>query len=302
MADQELGFFKTACRDAERMVSILALESAGNKCVVGCINSWYSTVPVYPNIKYKIYMFHSPPRHAAKDNLNMYVITFCNVMADLTKPRNQNTWYLNCKEKFIFFSRFFYMVFWKGFTPTIFDLLPFPVWYVLTLSIYGYRFTILPLYLKLVGYGKHVDWNVPTLGSLQPKPHEIRFASPKLSLSTRNKLSQHNYGDSDFETMLMCLYNKTAHLSPHSQSPGSPIVSGFPGNFMDHLIGVYKILVAWKQPVHVARAGLFHSVYGTFDYRGGCFDLRDGRKPLQSLIGPVSQGKADVFSSPYIYK
>jgi hypothetical protein len=231
----ESGFFKTACRDAERIVSILSLEST-----------------------------------------------------DLTKPRNQNSWYQNFSEKCTFFSRFFYMVFYKGFTPTIFDLLPFPVWYALTLSVYGYRFTILPIYLKLCGYGKYANWNSPALGSLQPKPHEIKFSLPKLSLSTRNRLSEHNYGDSDFEIMVLCLYNKTTHLSPHSQSPGNPFVEGFPGNFLNHLIGVYKILVAWKQPVYVTRAGLFHSVYGTFDYRGGCFDLRDGRSPLQNLIGPVS--------------
>lgn len=229
--------------------------------------------------------------HIHKCMICLCVCVFVSVyiLADLTKPRKHNSWYLNVKEKFTFFSRFFYMVLWKGFTPTIFDLLPFPVWYVLTLSIYGYRFTLLPLYLKLIGYGKYVDWNFPPLGSLQPQSHEIRFAPPKLSLSTRDKLSQHNYGDSEFEKMLACLYNKTAHLSPHSQSPGNPLVAGFPGNFMDHLIGVYKILVAWKQPVYVARAGLFHSVYGTFDYRGGCFDLRDGRSQLQNLVGPVSQ-------------
>ena len=234
MSSDELGFFKTACRDAERIVSILSLEST-----------------------------------------------------DLNKPRNQNTFYQNFCDKITFFSRFFYMVFWKGFTPTIFDLLPFPLWYALTLSIYGYRFTILPFYLKLTGFDKYADWNSPPLGSLQPKREEIKFSLPKLSLSTVSRLSLHHYGDRDFEKMVEYLHNKTTHLSPHSQSPGNPFVSGFPGNFLDHLMGVYKILVAWKQPVHVVRGGLFHSVYGTFDYRGGCCDLTKGRSELQNLIGPV---------------
>jgi hypothetical protein len=233
---EELGFFRTACRDAERLVSVLSLESA-----------------------------HLTPSLPHSHSL-------------LPRLRDQCT----------FFARFFYMVVWKGFTPTVFDLLPYSLWYALTLAIYGYRFTVLPLYLKLVGYGKFADWASPALGSLQPKPHEVQFSLPKLALSTTDRLSSHNFGDKDFEKMVACLFNKTTHLSPHSQSPGNPFVIGFPGNFLDHLLGVYKILVAWKQPVFITRAGLFHSVYGTFDYRGGCFDLRDGRLPLQNLIGPVS--------------
>lgn len=135
MTDRDdCGFFKTACRDAERLVSILSLESS-----------------------------------------------------DLTKPRNQNSWIQNAREKCTFFSRFVYMVFWKGFTPTIFDLLPFPVWCALTLSIYGYRFTILPIYLKLCGYGKYANWTSPALGSLQPKANEVQFCLPKLSLSNTNR-------------------------------------------------------------------------------------------------------------------
>lgn len=125
-----------------------------------------------------------------------------------------------------------------------------------------------------------INHNVVNLVSLQP--------CHLLLISPRIRLSHHNYGDSAFEDMVACLYGKTTHLSPHSQSPGNPFVGGFPGNFLDHLLGVHKVLVAWRQPLHVARAGLFHSVYGTFDYRGGCFDLRHGRSQLQSLIGPVS--------------
>ena len=45
------------------------------------------------------------------------------------------------------------------------------------------------------------------------------------------------------------------------------------------------MLVSWKQPRYIVRGGLFHSVYGTFDYRSGIYDLRNGRKPLADLIG-----------------
>ena len=79
---------------------------------------------------------------------------------------------------------------------------------------------------------------------------------------------------------------------------------------MDHLIGVYKILRAWKQPIYICHAGssiyaihivslnapvfidigMFHSVYGTYDYRtSNYFDLRLGRKPLQQLIGMAAE-------------
>lgn len=46
---------------------------------------------------------------------------------------------------------------------------------------------------------------------------------------------------------------------------------------------------AWKQPQYVCRAGMFHSVYGTFDYRAGAFDLRQGRDSLRDLIGPGAE-------------
>jgi hypothetical protein len=34
---------------------------------------------------------------------------------------------------------------------------------------------------------------------------------------------------------------------------------------------------------------MFHSVYGTFDYRSGIYDLRNGRSELRSLIGPGAE-------------
>ena len=47
---------------------------------------------------------------------------------------------------------------------------------------------------------------------------------------------------------------------------------------------MYRI-AAWKQPQFVVRAGMFHSVYGTYDYRAGVFDLRHGRTSLRSVVG-----------------
>jgi hypothetical protein len=46
---------------------------------------------------------------------------------------------------------------------------------------------------------------------------------------------------------------------------------------------------AWKQPQYVCRAGMYHSVYGTFDYRSGCYDLCNGRDELRGLLGPGAE-------------
>jgi hypothetical protein len=167
---------------------------------------------------------------------------------DVTKPRANNSFWVNCYEKGIFFFRFFYLVFIKGFTPTIFDLLPFPIWYALTLGVYLYRATVLPFLLRLSGYGKYANWNEPPLGSSQPDPNsstklQLQTSPPSLSLVFETRLKEVNFGDSEFEKLLHTLYLKKTHLSPHSQSPGHPLVSGFPGNFMNHLIGVYKTLI-----------------------------------------------------------
>jgi hypothetical protein len=163
---------------------------------------------------------------------------------DVSKPRKMNSFWTNCYEKLIFFCRFFYLVFYKGFTPTIFDLLPFPIWYGLTFAVYLYRATILPFLLRLSGYGKYADWNIPQLGSSQPDSQSLQMKPinpPSLVVETRLKDS--NFGDPEFEKLLQTLYLKKTHLSPHSQSPGHPLVAGFPGNFMNHLIGVYKALL-----------------------------------------------------------
>jgi hypothetical protein len=225
-------FFKTACADVLRIVSILSLESS-----------------------------------------------------DVVKPRAKQGFLTRAYEKSVFLGRFFYMVFIKGFTPTVFDILPYNFWIVLTGLIYIYRSIVLPFWLRLTGYGQYANWTgigtkSPPLGSEKAK------LPPKLSLTAKNRLSAAEFGDADYEKFLAKLYQLSTHLSPHSQSPGNPFTHpGFPGNFFDHLTGVYKILLAWQQPEYIRRGGLFHSVYGTYDYRYSLFDLRQGRGELTALIG-----------------
>lgn len=225
---------------------------------------------------------------------------------DVRRPREMNSIFVNMYEKGVFLFRFCYLLIFTGFMPTIFDLIPFRTWQFITVLIYAYRLYLLPFYLRLVGYGKHADWKNPPLGSRQPsrvdsvdkhdgpvlEEVQVYFKSNDLNqLTEYHALSRIDFGDPCFEKFISLLYHKVAHLSPHSQSPGNPLNhSNFPGNFMNHLLGVYKILVAWGQPQYICRAGLFHSVYGTFDYRTSHFyDLRRGRKSLQDLIGVAAE-------------
>ena len=142
---------------------------------------------------------------------------------DVTKPRKINSIYTNTYEKLVFFMRFFYLVFYKGFTPTIFDMIPYRLWQILTIAIYIYRLTILPFWLRVTGYGKYASWTSPQIGSSQPtkdepvtKPYKI-----KTSLAAESRLATVEFGDFHFEHFITVLYNKGAHLSPHSQSPGN---------------------------------------------------------------------------------
>ena len=181
------------------------------------------------------------------------------------------------------------MVCIKGFTPPVFDILPYNLWRLLSLIIYLYRLYVLPYWLQFSGYLKYASWI--NIGAKQAylSREDIEPLSLE-SLSNEAQLSSINFGDEKYETFVATLVTMTTHLSPHSQSPGNPITHyGCPGNFFDHLVGVYKILAAWRQPRFVVRAGMFHSVYGTFDYRFSLFDLRQGRESLSSLIGPASE-------------
>jgi len=230
------GFFRSACQDVLRIVSVLSLDST-----------------------------------------------------DVTKPRSQVSSLQSMREKITYLSRFFYMVFIKGFTPTVFDVLPYWFWRLLTTTIFLYRLFLLPFWLRLTGYTRYADWS--GIGSKQPAKDAPEAQPLKtVNLTSETNLSALDFADPHYEKFITQLYKFTTHLSPHSQCPPNPFThNGFPGNFFDHLTGVYKILVAWKQPQYVVRSGLFHSVYGTFDYRYSLYDLRDGREPLRLLIGPGAE-------------
>lgn len=185
-------FFKVACQDAARIVSILSLCSA-----------------------------------------------------DVTKPRENKSIYEHIRDKYAFFIRFFKMVFLKGFTPVVFDMLPYRIWQLLTFAIYLIRLVVLPIFMRLSGFGKYASWTEPPVGSALPdkKSPESRLPDKSVSLSDETRLAEHDFNDPQYEAMIANLCAREAHLSPHSQSPGHPFVAGFPGNFLDHLTGCYKILL-----------------------------------------------------------
>lgn len=217
---------------------------------------------------------------------------------DIRTPPYKQTYLQYTYDKLIFFIRFLYMIFIKGFTPTVFDVLPYTLWKVLTIVIYVYRLTVVPIWLRFTGYARYTQWidlgkkqpPLSTIDSTDLTPISASLQVYKdIDLTKTDRLAKVQFGDSQYETFLQVLYQRTTHLSPHSQSPGNIFTmsyNGFPGNFFDHLTGVYKILLAWQQPRYLLRAGLFHSVYGTYDYRYCIFDLtQNGRKDLSQLIG-----------------
>jgi hypothetical protein len=69
------------------------------------------------------------------------------------------------------------------------------------------------------------------------------------------------------------------------------------GTFLDHLLGVWRILVAWRQPADVCRLGLMHSIYSNSNVRMKVFDAEqgDGRATVRRLIGEEAERLVHLF-------
>lgn len=69
------------------------------------------------------------------------------------------------------------------------------------------------------------------------------------------------------------------------------------GTFHDHLLGVWRILAAWRQPSDVCRLGLMHSVYSNSFVRMRVFDARQeaGRDAVRELIGEEAERLVHLF-------
>jgi len=69
------------------------------------------------------------------------------------------------------------------------------------------------------------------------------------------------------------------------------------GTFLDHLIGVWRILAAWEQPADVCRLGLMHSVYSNSFVRMKVFDgdAAEERADVRRLIGQRAEALVHTF-------
>lgn len=69
------------------------------------------------------------------------------------------------------------------------------------------------------------------------------------------------------------------------------------GTFLDHLLGVWRILAAWQQPEDVCRLGLMHSIYSNSFVRMKVFDAEqaEGRATVRRLIGDEAERLVHLF-------
>ncbi len=64
--------------------------------------------------------------------------------------------------------------------------------------------------------------------------------------------------------------------------------------FLDHLVGVARILERWGASVSATKAGLFHSIYGTEYFKGAVLTFAD-RPKIRALVGDDAERLAYVF-------
>lgn len=66
------------------------------------------------------------------------------------------------------------------------------------------------------------------------------------------------------------------------------------GSLLKHLQGTHNLLQAWKNPEMVCVAGLFHSIYGTENYRKRSAAL-ESRSRIAHVIGMEAEELAFIF-------
>ncbi|KAJ4778392.1 E3 ubiquitin-protein ligase [Rhynchospora pubera] len=67
------------------------------------------------------------------------------------------------------------------------------------------------------------------------------------------------------------------------------------GNFLSHLLDVYRILKLWSAPDSVARCGLFHSSYSNSYVNLAIFDASTSRDHVKSIIGEEAEQLVYLF-------
>ncbi len=92
------------------------------------------------------------------------IVSILAIESDDLRRRRAATLQRSIYEKFLFFMRFFYLIFVKGFTPTLFTMMPFRLWQLLSVLIYIYRRIVVPIWVMLTDYAKFASWTTPPIG------------------------------------------------------------------------------------------------------------------------------------------
>lgn len=92
--------------------------------------------------------------------------------------------------------------------------------------------------------------------------------------------------DKDADELMACLDKSAASLIWHKCS-----------TFEEHLVGVWTMLCAWRQPQDCCRLGLFHSAYGNSFVAMRLFNVITEREALASLIGKQAEVLVYAFCS-----
>jgi len=103
------------------------------------------------------------------------------------------------------------------------------------------------------------------------------------------------------ERLLRNSYNALDEAAPQMlrtlEESDAPLIWHKHSSFLDHLRGVWLMLVAWEQPQAVCRLGLFHSAYSNSFISMNLYDPTRDRAALTELIGAAAEGLVYIFCS-----
>jgi hypothetical protein len=96
------------------------------------------------------------------------------------------------------------------------------------------------------------------------------------------------------EESIVISFKGAARLFEALERLGADQVDHSGGTLLEHLVGVASILQRWRGSVRVCKAGLFHSIYGTADFRQATLPFAR-RQEVQTLAGRGAERLAFLF-------